>query len=182
MSATFRSTVTAPPGGVWFWESDGAFVSSTSYRDAIDRIRTALLAKGDRTDPRDALADYMCPRIPPGFCSGYSGPRAKVHRDYLEEAAKLRGMRIADAMTISSRLDRCATCPACEHTVCLGCRGIDDRVRLLFGGRRAILPQDRHSGLCGPAGTYAMAVASVVYPVGDRVWEGTPGSCWRYDE
>lgn len=183
MSTNFRSIVETPPGGAWFWEDGDSFVSSPSYSDAIDKIRAALAAKGDtRTDPRDALAAYMCPRVPPGFCSGYAGPRAKTHDDYLVEAAKLKDMPLADAMTVASRLDRCATCPKCEHTVCLGCRNLDDRVRLLFGGRRAILSQDRHSGLCGPSGTYAMAVASVVYPVEDRVWEGTPKTCWRYDE
>lgn len=175
----FSNTLSAPPGGLWFWEDGDVAVSTPSYEEAVRLVGYALRAKGSTESPDAALAAYMCPRMPRSFCRGYSGPQLPTHADFLREARKYAEFPLETSDVIAARLDRCRTCPRCSHSECLHCYGIDERVRLLFNGRRAIISQDRKSGVCQCAGTYAMAVASVAYSDKNQVWEGTPSTCWR---
>lgn len=175
----FSNTLSAPPGGVWFWEDGDVSVSSPSYDEAVALVGRALRAKGSSKSPDLALAEYMCPRMPRSFCRGYVGPSLPTHADFLRVAQSYASMPVESSDVIADRLDRCLSCPKCLFSVCVRCHGIDERVRLLFGGRRAIISQDPKSGLCQCAGTYAMVVASVAYGEGDKTWEGTPSTCWR---
>lgn len=178
--ASFRSTVTTPPGGLWFWEDGEHLVSTPSYQDALDRIRAILSEKGDHRSPVEALAEYMCPRMPRGFCIG-SGTSGKATLGRLfENAIPYFAKGLAMANIIQSRLDRCASCPNCRHDVCLTCHDIPKKVYGMFGGRRPSLPADPKSGRCSCAGTFAMVVSSVLYSPDEEVWEGTPSTCWRF--
>lgn len=170
----------APPGGVWFWEDGDHFVSSPSYQEAVDRVRAILAEKGDGRSPSEALAEYMCPRMPRGFCTGFTGTRAESAGEILRKALPYADRGLAMANVIQSRLDACAACPMCRRDTCIVCRHVDKAIYGLFRGRRPPLPADRKSGVCMCAGTYAMAIASVLYPSDEPVWRGTPKTCWRY--
>ena len=170
----------APPGGLWFWEDGDHLVSTPSDQEAIDQIRAILVEKGDKRSPSDALAEYMCPRMPRGFCMNFTGPSVETTRDLIDRALPYASRNLAMANIIQTRLDRCASCPMCRHDTCISCRRIAPDIYALFGGRRPSLPADRKSGVCKCAGTYAMAVASVLYSSDEQTWEGTPTTCWRF--
>lgn len=171
--------MTAPPGGVWFWEDGEHLVSTPSYQEAVDQLRSILAEKGDARSPAEALAEYMCPRMPRGFCRGYTGPRAESSSALLDRAKPYADKPLAPANTVLTRLEVCAKCPKCRRDVCVTCRRLDEAVYGLFGNRRPALPPDRRSGVCACAGTLAMVVASVRYGEDEPLWEGTPSTCWR---
>lgn len=177
----FRSVLSAPPGGVWFWEDGGHFVSGPDYGTVVSQVRRILREKGDSADPEAALAGYMCPRMPRGFCAGVLGFSKPTLADYLKAAAPYFLKPVAMADDIERRMEVCRGCPRLvRDAVCIPCRHADEAVYAGFGGRRVRLPGDRRSGICGCAGTFNMAVASVVYGDRDPVWAGTPAECWRH--
>lgn len=171
--------MTTPPGGVWFWEDGEHLVSTPSYQEAVDQLRSILAEKGDARSPAEVLAEYMCPRMPRGFCRGYTGPRAESSSALLDRAKPYADEPLAPANVVLSRLEVCAKCPKCRRDVCVTCRCLDEAVYGLFGNRRSALPPDRRSGVCACARTLAMVVASVRYGEGEPLWEGTPSTCWR---
>jgi len=179
---TFASIASAPPGGKWFWEDGNVLFESPSYDEVTGRIRAYFLEKGIARDASAALAEYMCPRMPAGFCRGFSGTARKTANQVLADSAPYFSMPLATADVVQRRLERCFACPSCSHNVCMTCRRMDEKVRTGFGGRRAKIPADRSSGVCTCAGAYAMAVASVVFDKDSPAWEGTPDTCWRNDK
>lgn len=179
MSA-FQNTMSAPPGGEWFWEDKETFIHSPSYSDVIDAIRRRFREKGVSRDPAEALAEYMCPRMPRGFCRGAfarmkSEPKVS---DYVNATIrKCLGRDVEDVATIQRRLEVCDTCPKCRRPTCVTCRGIDKAIYKVFEGRRAVLALDPRSGVCSCDGTFTMGVASVRQD--GSALEGAPDTCWR---
>ena len=175
----FRSTLSTPPGGEWFWDDGDAFIHSRSYQDAVDALARHFREKGVAKDPAVALAEYMCARMPPGFCRGAAGSREPTLAELVEATrAACDGRPLADAVTIQRRLEACAACGKCTRPVCVPCRGVDAAVYGFFGGRRPPVPADRKSGVCSVFGAFAMGLASVdgaqATPSGD-----VPDACWR---
>lgn len=174
------STLSAPPGGAWFWQDGDHFLVGPDFEELATRVGAVLRAKGDHTDPRQAILGHMAPRMPRGWAKGYDGPREPTAGDMLRTARALVSKRqVARADVIMRRMSVCAACPAMERKVCLVCMHIPEKVVALFDGRRAPLPCDAKSGVCGCAKTFCMAVCSAMYPGEEPVWPGTPGSCWR---
>lgn len=174
-----RSTV--PPTGKWEFQLGDDRYESPVY-DLVLRHTGEILAKhGLKIPAAQALADYMCPRLPKWMCTG-RGP----HLDLLlaKEAQKeaysyfVRQMETVDV--IMRRMEVCTTCPKHRRDFCLHCGGYDTWIYDGFGGRRTRLPPDDASGCCSCARTFEAAIASVTYSAEEPVWEGAPKTCWRY--
>ena len=176
----FPNTMTTPPGGEWFWEDRDVFIHSRSYHDVIDAMRRHFREKGITKDPAEALADYMCPRMPRGFCHGRSDDPVLTLDQIVRNTIDLcRGLPLEMVDTVRRRLEKCAACDMCDHPVCVTCRGVDKRIYEAFGGRRAPLDADRKSGVCRVCGAFVMGLVSVRH---DKALEGAPESCWRNDK
>lgn len=175
----FARTMSAPPGGEWFWEDGETFIHSPSYADAVDALARHFRAKGIQRDPASALAEHMCPRMPRGFCIGatqaQSGPTLSELLTRTRDICL--GARMQDAATAQRRLERCASCPKCSHPTCVPCRGVDAQIYEMFEGRRPPVPADRKSGVCDCFTVFAMALATVDDKVPDP--PDLPDTCWR---
>ena len=126
------------------------------------------------------MLEYMCPRMPRGFCYGFTGGSAVTAADYLKEAEPYFAQPVALVDDIVHRMERCKSCPMFNGSdLCIPCRHIDDIIYTKFKGQRVCLPGDSSSGICKCAKTFNMVVASVNYDKAE-VWEGTPPSCWRF--
>jgi hypothetical protein len=177
----FRSTMTVPPGGEWFWGDQNHYVSDPDFHTAVEKVRSVLKEIGSTVSPEVAMLEYMCPRMPRGFCYGFEGPAAVTASDYLGSAAPYFKMPVALVDDIVHRIEKCKSCPMFDgNDLCLTCRHLDDVIYTKFDGRRVRLPGDRRTGICKCAKTFNMVVASVVYPENSEVWEGTPPTCWRF--
>lgn len=174
------STLSAPPGGAWFWQDGDHFLTGSDFMELATRVGAVLRAKGDASDPQQAILEHMAPRMPRGWAKGYDGPQEPTAGDMLRTARKIAaGHQVARADVIMRRMSVCASCPAMERKICLVCMHIPEKAVALFGGRRAPLPCDAKSGVCSCAKTFCMAVCTAMYPGEEPVWPGTPGSCWR---
>ena len=179
---TVPSTVSAPPGGVWFWQDASHCIAGPRLDDVAVQVGRVLRGAGDRSDPVQAVLKYMAPRMPRGWAKGWKGSPEPTVGDYLARAAKVASLPVARPDVIKSRLARCARCKACIRPVCMPCLHIPDRVVSFFAGRRPPLPADAKSGVCRCAGTFCMAVCSVMYGAdGDR-WPDMPAGCWRNEQ
>lgn len=174
--------MSAPPGGEWFWEDKDVFVHSASYQDAVDQVRRHLREKGIDKDPAEAIAEFMCPRMPRGFCAGplAEAPSQPAVQDYVNATVSVcMGRDLEDIATVQRRMAVCASCPKCSHPVCVTCHNIDKALYSFFNGRRAELPEDAKSGVCGCTQAFVLGTATVKYEKDEPAWEGTPDSCWR---
>jgi len=124
------------------------------------------------------MAEYMCPRMPRGFCRGntVSGTEPTV-ADLVKSTADACAWKVLeDSVTVQRRIEQCESCPKCTHPVCVTCRNVDKAVYSMFGGRRPPLALDAKSGVCSCDNTFVMGVASVKH---EKALEGAPDSCWR---
>lgn len=177
----FRSTMSAPPGGEWFWGDANHFVSGPDYHTVLGQVRDILKSIGSDKSPEQALMEFMCPRMPRGFCYGFAGQTAVTAADYMDAAKPYFSMPVAMTDDIERRMAKCLSCPKFSgNDLCLTCRKLDEAIYAGFGGRRVRLPGDRRSGICKCAGTFNMVTASVLYNDKAVVWEGTPPDCWRF--
>ena len=176
----FASIVSAPPGGEWFWEDKDVFIHTATYQGAIDAIRKHFNEHGITRNPVTALAEYMCPRMPRGFCTGdFSSKEEPTVAKLLENTQEICRDRTTETIdVIQHRLDICAKCNKCARPTCISCRQIDQKIYLMLKGRRAPLPLDRTSGVCACCGAFTMALASVQFKQGESL-EGAPDTCWR---
>ena len=172
------STMSAPPGGVWFWQDHDHSFSSPNLEIVAGEVGRVLRAMGDRRDPEQAVFEYMAPRMPRGWATGYTGPARQTLSSAVLNARPYFSRPVDRVDRIMARMDACARCPKRERPFCLTCHGIPQMVYGEFDGRRGPVPQDRFSGVCTCAGTFDMVVASVMYGDG-AVWPDTPSTCWR---
>ena len=178
MALRFRTAYAVPPGGCYEYASGGETVQSRS-RAGIERlvrdlrVRQGLPVKGD---PFTYVMEYMCPRLPDGFCSEPSGVRRVRAERVKEVTAALFGMACVPADEAVRRMGVCISCP--EHETrgfCTGCTGLMSWIYRGFGGRRGKLPPDEATGVCRISEELVAASATV-----DRPAEaGYPEGCWR---
>ena len=182
MAVYFKNVNVAPAGG-FFYELNGETVSGKHFCDIEGRVR-ALLRKYHRTETvEEAVAGYMCPRIPEAswLCTG-GFKTAKIRPAEAMENSEMivSGRNLVTFDEIERRLRICMACPMHTREFCVTCTGHMDRIMLLSGGRRRKVPEDAGSGICRCCKAYESAIASVEYGDGDTVWEGIPDSCWRH--
>lgn len=178
----YFKNVNSTPAGGFFYELNGEKVTGRFFCEIEPKVR-ALLRKYGRTETaEEAVAGYMCPRIPEAswLCTGNFKKSKILPAEALKNAIWLtEGHDVVPFDEIERRLRICLACPRHTREFCVTCTGHMERIMLLYAGRRPKVPEDAGSGICKCAKAYESALVSVEYRDSDPVWEGLPDTCWR---
>ena len=177
----FANDRTVPPGGQYFYQvpETGVVITSLTRVDFFDRIRKHY---GENSlacpkDIEDIALDFMCRRLPKGFCQGDGEMVINVItmsqvRQNTEAAA--RGASRVTPGEAKRRALICGACPMNDRSGCPTCSGLNAWATGLGGvpvpGGATYLGICRADGLAMAAG---VALESV--PVTGEV----PELCWR---
>ncbi len=171
-----------PPEGKWSFQIGDDYYESPIYDLVLKHVGELLAKHGVKADATEALAEYMCPRLPPWMCRGDGPSRDLIlGKEAQKEALSYFARNVETADVVMRRMQVCQRCPKHRRDFCLHCGGYDTWIYDGFGGRRTRLPPDDASGCCTCARTFEAVIASVCYADGDQVWEGTPDTCWRHE-
>ena len=180
MATRFKSRNATPPTGCYEYELDGVTVTSKSRFDIARKVADLRRSHGLITsgDPFAYVEEYMCPRLPNGFCSQPSKVEY-IHADEVKRnTAALFHRPCVTVDVIESRLATCLSCP--KHVTrgfCMGCSGLIDWIYKGFAGRRSRLAPDQATGVCSVGLDLVAAAASIdAVPV---TGAGYPDNCWR---
>ena len=169
-----------PPGGAWFFQMGDDKVASPVYEIALKGVGEILAKHGVKTPAPQALAEFMCPHMPPGFCAGpVAHSPAITGKMAADKAERYFYRRLVPVDEVMRRMDVCLRCKAHRRDFCLSCAGWPSWISGKFNNRRPVLPVDTASGCCSCAGTFEAVIASVEYDKDEAVWEGAPETCWR---
>lgn len=181
MKLRFQSVNASPPGGCYSY-GVGDDVVESSTRSGICQKARELRRKHGLPVAGDCfqyVMEYMCPRLPSGFCTQPSQVRYLRAEDVKANTARLFGAALAARDDIASRMQVCVECP--KHTrngFCVDCTGLLDWIYRGFNGRRLAIPHDRALGVCMCDDVLAAAGASVLKrPLAPGV--SYPERCWR---
>lgn len=184
MALFFKYRNASPPDG-WYEYAIGDEVARERNRfDICRRVREMHEARGLPVfgDGFTHVMEYMCPRLPDGFCNKPSNlPKPLMAAEVKERTVPLFYRPIVPSDAIERRLETCVRCPA--HTrrgFCADCSGIIDWMLRGFGGRRGKVPADNASGVCYAERVMAAALASVDAQPRDDVQY--PEGCWLLAE
>ena len=165
----FRMHDVVPPGGKYFYELNGVPVFGFTRTGMLQAVRDAAGAQGT-TLPGDRelwaeLEDFMCRRLPEGFCTGDAGgARARVATLPSVKAATeavIGNGRHVTMVEATIRANRCLSCPKNNKSMCTSCVGINKWAAMKMG-LREVPPRFRWLGIC-EADTVAL-VAKVLSP------------------
>lgn len=182
MPVFFKNVNIAPRGG-FFCEIHGEKVAGAHFCDIEGRVRALMAKYRIPGTVEQVVAEYMCPRISeaPYLCTGsFQKPATILPRDAMKASEEYSARNVVTADEIMRRLRICMACPKHTREFCVTCTGHMQRILLSFNGRRTQVPEDRGSGICRCAKAYEAAIASVEYGEGEKVWDGAPGTCWRF--
>lgn len=176
--ARFKSVMTPPPGGKFFYEINGERVEAPSWVEMYPKARELMIKNGVTGPVEWAVATYMCPFMPDWYCSGVSGRTVVRDKEaWANSEVYFRGDLVTHDI-ISSRLRICAKCKAhSREGVCLTCTGGLARILATFRGRRPKVLEDELSGVCTVARAYESVMASVECE--PLTGESVPEGCWR---
>jgi hypothetical protein len=177
----FRGIFTTPPTGFYEYEVEGERVQSTNRLDACTKVSDLRKKHGLPVvgDGMTYIMEYMCPRLPDGFCSQPSSVRSLAIEKVKAGTAQLFSMRVAASDVIERRLIICSACKMQTRSgFCVDCNGLLDWMFRGFSGKRGELPPDRALGVCVCDCVMAAAGATPLdRPLTDG--ETYPEGCWR---
>jgi len=183
----FTDTAFAPPHGLFFYETHGRKATGRTLAEIAPKVKAIMERFSIQGTPEDAVAEYMCPRVPGLPCArppGTANPRETVApKEAMANSLPYCAMPPAAPETAKARIEACARCPRHERRWCPTCAGHADAADREFakhGTRRPRTGLDARSGVCTCAKAYEMVIASVEYGEGGPVWDDAPGTCWRY--
>jgi hypothetical protein len=177
----FRVKNVVPPGGQYFYEVEGMVLQDPTKTGLRTRINQAYAAMG-KIVPADIGArvqDFMCRRLPEGFCTGSDDglPRAKVLtiHDIRKNTDKMvRATEPAPPSKTKFQARACNQCPKNNRSMCPTCSGIN-----AWASRRVGRPNTPAEfswlGVCEVDGT---ALAAKVNRQGLPANEEYPAECW----
>lgn len=170
-----------PPGGMWVYSIGDDRIETPLYEDALRKVDALLRKYSINSSAVTELANYMCPLLPEGQCTGtgQSSPVIYPH-DAEMNAMRYFGRQLETTDVITKRLEQCTRCKKHRRDFCLHCSGYDEWISHKFRGLRPKLPADDASGCCSCAKTMEAVIASVCYDPNENVWEGAPDTCWRF--
>lgn len=180
MSVRFKTPNATPPIGCYEYECGGEYVSSRSKREICNKVSALRKALGlpVHGDPFRYVMEYMCPRMPNGFCTEPSAVQTIKGDDVKRVTARLFDQPCVTSDEIERRLTVCMSCGGhVTRGFCMGCSGLIDWIYKGFGGRRGKLPPDSASGVCSYSLELEAASASVDRP--QVPGDAFPDNCWR---
>lgn len=170
-----------PPGGKWMFAVGDEIIESPLYEDMLRKVDALLRKHGIKANAVTELANFMCPMLPDGQCTGDGPSSPNIYGPEAEKNARQYfGRTVETADVIMKRMQICTKCPKHRRDFCLHCSGYDQWVYDKFRGMRPKLPTDDASGCCSCAKTMEAVIASVCFGENEPVWEGAPDTCWRY--
>jgi hypothetical protein len=159
----FRTWQATPPGGWYEYALDGEVARARTIAQ-IARLATAIRSKKNLVTIGDGFAyvmEYMCPRMPDGFCvkpSAVIGVRAD---EVKRRTMPLFRLPSVTSDVIETRLSSCIGCPMhMTRGFCMDCTGFMSWIYAGYGGRRGALPPDHVTGVCVCDMAFAAAVAT----------------------
>lgn len=177
----FKSIHSTPPGGWYEYAVEGEVIRDRS-RFRIAAAANKLRAKyglSQSHDPFQFVMEYMCPRLPDGFCSEPSSVRTIRAAEVKLNSAPLMKLPCETYDAIEKRIVKCVECP--KHRTqgfCMDCTGILTWVYREYGTRRPQLSIDHMTGVCECELALTVVSASVAgRPPVDGVQY--PEGCWR---
>jgi len=174
----------APPCGFYF-ESHGERVFGKTFVSIEPKVRKLMDKYGLSGTPEMVVAAYMCPRLddPARYCRGQyvEVPHVTASEAFSNSLPYCR-KNVVPFDKIARRETACIKCPKHRRDWCPTCTGHPDRLNVEMGGRRPSIPEDKMTGVCDCARAYEYAIASVEYGQDEQVWEGAPGTCWRFQD
>jgi hypothetical protein len=176
----FKVSNIVPPGGRYFYEvpETRTYFEDLSEDRLIARLRRHF-ADNRIPWPGDMTArvrDFICRRVPPGFCRGDvgDGPTFKVYTTDMVRAAtrRLVGPQVVQGLA-QRRAEVCANCTQNDRTACPTCTGMVAWAQRYVGGKTTGI--DQVLGICLVDG--ALIPAKVWFEF-DGAGEH-PVGCWR---
>ena len=180
MKPRFRSLLSVPPGGKFFYEHEGERIEASTWSEMLPKMQDLMKRHGLTGFCEDHVAEYMCPHMPSWFCFGSSARQITSVKDARKNAIPYYSKPLVTFDKLSERMRICHDCPKHERDVCLTCTGILSQIMISFGGRRVRVPEDNLSGVCGCAKTFEAVIASVEHD--GEPWPDAPEGCWRKTE
>lgn len=176
----FKTRNAFPPGGCYEYAVGSDVVYSKSLSEITAKASELRRRHGLETigDPFRYVMDYMCPRLPNGFCTSPSAVKVLRAEEVRGNTAKLFPLRCVTTDEIERRLSVCVKCE--KHATrgfCMGCTGLLDWIYRGFAGRRPVLPPDQATGACAVSSELVAASATVDRPAEDN--PAYPDGCWR---
>lgn len=177
----FANDRTVPPGGQYFYQVPETQVVITSLTrvDFFDMIRKHYGENGlvCPKDIEDVALDFMCRRLPKGFCQGEGKlvgtiiTMSQVRQKTMDAAAITGRVTPGEA---KRRALICGACPMNDRSSCPTCSGVNAWAGRLGGVR--VPGGDTYLGICRADGLAMSAgVALESAPVTGEV----PDQCWR---
>lgn len=177
----FTSIHATPPGGMYEYAIDGDVVRDRSVT-RIARLANMLRAKHGLPTSRDGfryVMEYMCPRLPDGFCTQPSTIKVIRAEDVKRNTNLLFPRPCATVDVIENRLATCVSCPAHRTKgFCMDCTGMIEWMMRGYAGRRSALGVDHVAGVCECDLTLVAVSASVADQTG-AAGVTYPEGCWR---
>ena len=181
MGVRFQTASATPPGGCYEYAIGDDVVVSKNRFEMLRKVAELRTKHGLPTvgDGMKYLMEYMCPRLPDGFCTKPSAVKSYRVEEVKRDTAGLFTAMLAASDDIERRMEVCVACPS--HTTrgfCVDCNGLLEWLYRGFTGRRGRLPADKVLGVCYPDGVMAAAGASVACrPL--KAGAEYPSTCWR---
>lgn len=177
----FKNVNIAPRGG-FFYEINGEAVSAPHFCLIEGPVKELMRKYHVQGTAEEAVANYMCPRIPEAswMCTGsFSRSVIRPAEALSNSFSIMDGKEVVPFDDIEKRLRVCMSCPKHTREFCVTCTGHMERILRYLSGRRPKLPEDNGTGICKCCKAYESAVASMEYRDGDAMWDGAPETCWR---
>jgi hypothetical protein len=180
----FHDTNLTPPGG-FFCEVAGEKVTGRTFIEIEPKVRALMTRHNIPGLPEALIASYMCPRLddPGRYCKGETVPVQHTRpREAFEKSVAYTRKPVVSFDKIERREIVCTKCPKHQRHWCPTCSGHPAKLSAMFAGRRPDLPVDKVTGVCECAKAYEYAITSVEYGKDEKIWEGAPETCWRYND
>jgi hypothetical protein len=181
---TFANSRTVPPGGLYFYDIPefGMYMESLSWRDLLAKVRGQYGA--NQVPPPVNLElmiqDYMCRKLPKGFCIGETPEGAKHPLTFWDikdrtTSMLLRGRRaLVPLLQAKSRAEVCANCKQNDRSMCPTCIGLNAWARLQT--KQSVPGSELWLGVCEVDGVSLVARVNML-DAGTRTAEH-PEGCW----
>ena len=180
----FINVNNVPPEG-YFFEAGGERIVGRNYMEFEPRLRALMRKHRIPGLPESVLATFMAPHLadPGRYVRGPAIPKAEVRGpEAFENSIPYLSKPVVPFGKIERRVAVCTKCQMHYRGWCPTCTGHIERIRQAFGGARPALPCDVATGVCRCTKAYEAAMCSVEYGEDEKIWEGAPETCWRYND
>ena len=180
----FINVNNVPPEG-YFFEAGGERIVGRNYMEFEPRLRALMRKHRIPGLPESVLATFMAPHLadPGRYVRGPAVRAAEVRGpEAFENSVQFLTKPVVPFGKIERRIAACTKCPMHYRGWCPTCTGHIERIRRAFGGARPALPCDAATGVCRCTKAYEAAMCSVEYGADEKIWEGAPDTCWRYND